>query len=115
MIYPAPHHTWTYESNQTTAPNYITESIGFAGLLAMDFGEPIADDDSLSSISSTAVADIVGLTEPTISASAIHSNKQMVMLTMATGSASAGTYTLTVTVVTVDGQTYVRKGRLELA
>ncbi len=115
MIYPAPNHTWEFNPNQTTAPNLITESIGFNGLLAMDFGEPIATDDSVSSITSTAVADIVGLTEPTISASAVHENKRWVVLTIATASASAGTYTLTVKVATVDGQTYVRSGRLALA
>ncbi len=114
MIYPAPGHTWEFNPNQTTAPNLITESIGFNGLLAMDFGEPIPFDDSLSSITSTAVGDIAG-TEPTISASAIHSNKREVLLTMATASASAGTFTITVKVATVDGQTYVRNGRLVLA
>ncbi len=115
MIYPAPGHTWEFNPNQTTAPNLITESIGFNGLLSMDFGEPIAKDDSVSSITTTAVADIVALTEPTISASAIHSNKREVLLTMATASASAGTFTITVKVATVDGQTYVRSGRLALA
>ncbi len=115
MIYFTKEHTWEFDANQTTAPNYITEAIGFAGLLAMDFGGPIADDDSISSITTTAVADIADITEPTISSSAIHTDKQHVVLTMATASSGAATFTITVKVVTVDGQTYVRKGRLVLA
>ncbi len=115
MIYVADTHVWEFDNGQTVAPNIIAMSIGDNLLLAMDFGFPIGDDDSIDSITSTAVADIAAHTEPTISESAVHQNKRWIVLTIATTLASAGTYTLTVKVVTVDGQTYVRSGRLVLA
>lgn len=109
-------HTWRFDSpSQLTAPNYLYENIGFSGLVAMDFTEPMSSSDSLSSISAATVTDIVGATEPTISSSAVSSDKRKAELTVATASATANTYTVSVTGVTVNGETIVRKGRLVLA
>lgn len=112
MIYVDPNHTWRFDGpSQTTAPNDVVEIKGFNGLVAMDFTQPMRTDDSISSIASAAVADITG-TEPTISASAISSDKKKVELTLATASATVNTYTVNIKVVTVEGDTIVRKGRL---
>ncbi len=109
-------HTWSFDSpSQLTAPNYLYEAIGFSGLLLMDFTEPMQSGDSLSSISSATVTDIALNTEPTISASAVSTDKRGALLTVATASATANTYTVNVTSVTTNGETIVRRGRLVLA
>lgn len=52
-------HTWRFDApTQTTAPNYITESIGFVGYLAMDFTQPMPTDVAIASISSATVASL---------------------------------------------------------
>ncbi len=103
---------WKFDSaDQTTAPNQIPVNIGFNGLVAMDFTGLMSSDDSIASITSASFADITG-TEPTISASAVSSNKQLAVLTLATASATANTYTASVKVLTVDGETLVGKGLL---
>lgn len=108
-------HTWGFDSpSQTTAPNNITEAIGFIGYLAMDFNEPMPTDVAISSISATSVADIVGATEPTISSSAVSYDKKLALLEVNCASATANTYTFSVTIVTTDTQTIKRKGRLVL-
>lgn len=108
-----PDHTWRFDTpSQVTAPNSLTENIGFVGLLQMDFTQPLPALGSIASISSTAVADVGGATEPTISTSALSADKKKVVLTVNASAATASTYTFTVTIVTTDSQTIVRKGRL---
>lgn len=115
MTYIDPDHTWRFDSpSQLTAPNYLHERIGFAGLVQMDFAEPMPSQDSISTISAATVTDIGGSTEPTISSTAVSADKRKAELTLATASATAGTYTVNVTVTTTNGQTIVRKGRLVL-
>jgi hypothetical protein len=108
-------HTWRFDSDsQTTAPNQIDETIGFAGGVAMDFSRWLVEGDSISSITTSSVADIADNAEPTISASAVSSDKTKAELTLTTASADPNTYTFTVKVATVNGETIVRKGRLVL-
>lgn len=108
-------HTWQFDGpGQTTAPNYITEAIGFIGYLAMDFTEPMPTDVAISSISATAVADVSGATEPTISSSVVSYDKKKVLLQVDCSAATAATYTFSVTIVTTDTQTTKRKGILVL-
>lgn len=106
-------HTWVFDSpSQTTAPNNITEAIGFIGYVAMDFTEPMPADASISTISATAVADVGGATEPTISSSTISYDKRKALLQIDCTSATASTYTFSITITTSDSQTIKRKGRL---
>jgi hypothetical protein len=109
-------HTWTFQTpSQLTAPNYVYESIGFSGLVQMDFSEPMTAGDSLASITSATVTDIAANTEPTVSTTALSSDKTGAVLTLATAGASANTYTFTVTVSTTNGETIVRKAKLVLS
>ena len=106
-------HTWQFDSpSQTTAPNYITELIGFIGYVVMDFTEPMPSDVAIASISAATVTDIVGATEPTISSSAVSYDKKKALLQIDCTSATANTYTFNVTIATSDSQTVKRKGRL---
>jgi hypothetical protein len=108
-------HTWKFDSpSQATSPKIITENIGFIGLLSMDFTEPMPALGSISSITTTSVADVGGATEPTISSSAVSADKKKVHLSVNCASATASTYTFSVKIATTDSQTFVRKGRLTL-
>jgi hypothetical protein len=116
MSYCDPDHTWTFEAaSQMTAPNYVYEVIGFSGNVQMDFTEPMASGDSISSVTAATVTDIGGATEPTISSQAASDDKRKAVLSIATASASANTYTFTVTVSTTNGETIPRKGKLVLS
>jgi hypothetical protein len=107
-------HTWTFDSpSQTTSPKIISESIGFVGLLSMDFSEPIPAKSAVNSISSATFANIAG-TEPTVTSSAVTANKKGVNILIDASAATAGTYTLSVTIVTTDSQTFVRSGRFTI-
>src|SRR5262245_49043032 len=113
-------HTWKFDvAGQLTAPNYLCENIGFGGGdegdVQMDFTQPMDWDDSISTLDSATVTNIVGATEPTISQTAVSDDKKKAVLTLSTASATANTYTFNVTVTTTNGQTIVRKGRLVLS
>jgi hypothetical protein len=108
-------HTWAFHTpSQTTAPNILSESIGFIGLLAMDFSEPMPAKDSIASISAASFANIAG-TEPTVLSSAVSPDAKQAHIRIDATSATAGTYTLSVTIVTTDSQTFTRSGRLTVA
>lgn len=108
-------HTWFFNSrSQITASNNITEHVGFVGLLAMDFTGSIPAQDSIASLESASVADVVGATEPTMTGSTIGADQKTIHLNVNASAATAGTYTFTVRIITVDGQTFERKGRLVL-
>jgi hypothetical protein len=107
-------HTWKFDSpSQTTSPNTITEIIGFAGLVCMDFTEPMPARSAISSITSATFANISG-TEPTVTSSALTTNKKGVNVLLDCASATANTYTLSVKIVTTDSQTFVRSGRITI-
>lgn len=108
-------HTWNFDSpTQITAPNTLSELIGFIGLLAMDFSEPMPARSSIGSISSASFANISG-TEPTVTSSSVSLDKKRANILIDATAATANTYTLSVTIVTTDSQTFVRKGRLTIA
>lgn len=106
-------NTWRYDSpGQITAPNYIHASIGDVVRCAFDFTEPMPTDVAIASITSIAVVDIEGATEPTIGTPAMSYDRKRAEADITCTSATANTYTLTAAVVTTDDQTLVRKGRL---
>jgi hypothetical protein len=106
-------HTWGFDNNsQTTAPNLCYAVIGDIVRMAFDFTEPMAADVAIESITSVAVADIGGATEPTIGTPAKSYDRKKAEFDVTCTSATANTYTLTATIVTTDSQTLVRKGRL---
>lgn len=108
-------HTWKFDSpNLVTAPNTLSELIGFIGLLSMDFSEPMPARSSIASISSASFANITG-TEPTVTSSSISLDNKRANILIDASAATANTYTLSVTIVTTDSQTFVRKGRLTVA
>ncbi len=108
-------HTWEFNSpSQITSPNILSELIGFAGLLAMDFTSPMPAHASISSITSAAFANDAG-TEPTVTSSAMSTDKKSANVLIDASAATAGTYTLSVKIVTTDSQTFVRKGRITIA
>jgi hypothetical protein len=80
----------------------------------MDFSRVLVEGDSISSITTSSVADIADNTEPTISASAVSSDKTKAELTLTTAAADANTYTVSVKVATLNGETIIRSGRLVL-
>ncbi len=107
-------HTWKFDSpSQVTAPNIVNEVIGFVGLVQMDFDEPMPARSSIASITSAAFANDAG-TEPTVTSSAMSTDKKKVLVLIDASVATAGTYTISVKVVTTDSQTFVRKGRIML-
>lgn len=108
-------HTWRFDSpEQLTAPNRITEVIGFNGIVAMDFSEPMPSDGSISSVSSVTISDLAGEVEPTVVGSLLSANKKKVNVTLNCASATDASYMVTVTILTTDSQTFTRKGRLVL-
>lgn len=110
-----PDHTWHFDSPlQTTAPNTLSELIGFIGLLSMDFTEPLPNRSSIASVSTATFANISG-TEPVVTSSTVTANKKGVNILIDCTLATSGTYTLSQTVVTTDSQTFVRKGRLTIS
>ncbi len=107
-------HTWKFDSpSQVTAPNIVNEVIGFVGLVQMDFDEPMPARSSIASITSAAFANDAG-TEPTVTSSAMSTDKKKVLVLIDASAATAGTYTISVKAVTTDSQTFVRKGRITL-
>ena len=80
----------------------------------MDFSRVLVEGDSISSITTSTVADIASNTEPTISASAVSSDKTKAELTLTTAASDAKTYTVSVKVATLNGETIIRSGRLVL-
>jgi hypothetical protein len=108
-------HTWILNNpNQVTSPKILAESIGFVGLVAVDFDKPIPALSSIASVTAASFANIAG-TEPTVSATAVSADKRKAVITIDCTSATAGTYTLSVTIVTTDSQTFVRKGQITIS
>ncbi len=89
-------------------------SIGDVPRFAMDFTDPMSQDEAISSITGVTVANIAG-TEPTIGTPALSYDRKKAEFDVTCTSATAGTYTITATIVTSDSQTLVRKGRLVVA
>jgi hypothetical protein len=110
-------HSWEFHSpSQTTSPNYIVESLGFDGLVRMDFTEPLPAAAFIATVGATTIAPITGA--PTLGTAFEDpdgDNRAVMIPVDATGVlVIAGTYTVTQSVVTDDGQTFPRKGKLVL-
>lgn len=107
-------HTWTFDSPaQTTSPKTIQDVIGFKGLVAIDFTQPMPARSAIQSVTSATFTNSAG-TEPTVTSFQKNTNAKGVNVLIDCTSATAGTYTLNVKVVTTDNQTFVRSGRITL-
>lgn len=109
-------HTWSFDSrDQITSPDILTESVGESTIFkSIDFTLPVTANGSISTITSVTVADVSGATEPTITTSAISTDKKHVHLTIDATSATAATFTFTAKIVTTDLRTFTRKVKLQL-
>jgi hypothetical protein len=111
-----PGQLWKFDSaEQHIAPNYVTVAIGSDALVAMDFQGLMNSGDSVASITSIAIADITGETEPTISDSEVDDDGHTVNIEIDFGAATDGTYTVSAKVLTTLQFVLVGKGRLVLA
>jgi hypothetical protein len=111
-------HTWMFANpERMTAANYVTEVIGFDGVLAMDFSEALKERQAtiLSVATPTVTAlDAADDDEPAVSATTVSQSKKQVHMTFDADGSDAGSYTISVTVTTTDGYQITRKGRLVL-
>jgi hypothetical protein len=109
-------HTWSFDSRtQLTSPDILSESVGEATIYkAMDFSEALTANGSIASITSVTVADVANATKPTVTTSAISSDKKKVHVTLSAASATAATYTVKISIVSTDSRTFTRYGKLNL-
>lgn len=108
-------HTWGFDDrSQITSPNDVTESAAPAVLVQMDFTEPLPKQASILSITSVTIADVAAATKPTVTTSQVDGTKKKVIVTLNTATATAATYTVTIKALSIDNQTFTRKGRLNI-
>lgn len=108
-------HTWDFDNaSQTTAPNYIHETVGFVGLLAMDFSVPMPTDVAIDDEEDVDVSFAAqeGKTAPTLANKRASYDRKKALADVDCTSATPATWVATVGITTTDGQVVVRQGRL---
>jgi lysophospholipase L1-like esterase len=107
-------HIWKFNNvNDTYANNTIYENVTFDGLLGMNFSKVIPQATSIASITATVVVLRSGAAvtdEITLGTATITADKKTVHLSAEID--EAGEYVVSITILTVDSQTFTRKGRL---
>lgn len=101
--------TWKLPSDGTDALNIVSIETGSTATLAMDFSRVLNTSATLTAVSSVTVTTGSALT---ISNSVIDGSKTNVHFDVT--AASSGDRLITVTVTTIDGQTLVGEGHLEI-
>ncbi len=108
-------HIWKFDSpGQTTAPNYITESIGSVVKIGMEMPFPtdvVIDEGEEMTVD---IADVDGETSPSVENIEASYDLTKVMFDANCATATAATYTATITATSTDGQVVVGKGLLVL-
>jgi hypothetical protein len=107
-------HIWRFTNvNDTYANNTIYENVGFDGLMGMNFSKVIPQATSIASVTATTVTLRSGeavTAEITLGTATMTADKKSVHLPVEI--AEAGEYVVSITILTVDSQTFTRKGRL---
>lgn len=103
---------WRFEANdEMVASNKITQIVGFAGLLGMEWDVPLPKKTKLSSARLIAVSPDTGLTLDDGSVLVTTDNN---VSTIPAVAVTAGTYTVVLEGTSTDGQKFLRRGVIEI-
>ncbi len=106
-------HIWRFDSaSQTTAPNYITVSIGSVVKIGMQMPFPTGAVIDEGEAMIVEFADIDGQTSPSVEYIEASYDLTKVVFDANCATATAATYTATITATSTDGQVVAGKGIL---